>query len=86
MSSIDTKGYLYYPLFDYRFPSLNVWAYDDQSNDDGQYKLSMYFYDNRTYYLVLTTQLPGATGAFTLLGSSLIFVNMTHIESEIVYS
>jgi hypothetical protein len=74
--SIDTFGYLYrstfYPLLSF----YNLIAYDDDSNEDNQFKLTMNLEGNVKYILVVTTHNQYETGSYTLIASGLNRVNI----------
>ena len=69
-STIDTYGYLYRDLFDPFDPSRNQIASDDDSCDNGQFRLDYFLQKSETYTLVVTTFMPNDIGEFTVIALS----------------
>jgi hypothetical protein len=75
-SSIDTFGYIYRSAFYPSYSYYNLIAYDDDSGEDNQFKLTMNLEGNVRYILIVTTYNQYTTGNYTLIASGLNRVNI----------
>lgn len=73
-SSMNTYGYLYKNAFTSYSPSQNLITSDDDSNGDGQFKISLILESGSTYVLIVTTYYQNNIGSFliTAVGPALI--------------
>jgi hypothetical protein len=82
-SSVDTYGYLYSNRFDPLSPSSNLLLQDEESGNNGQFKLTFSFDPDLIYILVATTFNPNVTGSFSISASGPGFVTFsTYVAAE----
>ena len=78
--SLDTFGCLYSSSFDPARPSTNLIASDDDSNDNGQFRIRATLQSGFTYILVVTTYREERTGRFIVTASGLYGLTMSPSE------
>ena len=82
-SPINTFGYIYDDTFDCNDPTLNLISQDDDSDGNGQFRITALLHPDRRYILVATTVSPEATGEFSIISSGPIAVEIhSKIESR----
>jgi hypothetical protein len=65
-SSIHMYGYLYHDTFNPFYPSLNLLVENDKKCTKEQISFDFSLFTHTTYVLVVTTLVPGRTGAFMI--------------------
>jgi hypothetical protein len=78
-STIDTDGYIYEDNFNLMIPSGNLLSRNDRSFRSNQFELLTRLQVNSNYILVVTTNEPNVTGAFSLIvnGPNMVRFNRT---------
>jgi len=83
-SSINTYGYLYDDQFNPADLSLKLISENDDSNGQGQFRITAILQTGQTYILVVTTFSPSITGEFSIVSSGLATVNMYPTRMSII--
>ena len=68
-SPINTDGYLYSDEFKPANPSLKLISQDDDSNGQGQFRITAILQPGHKYILVVTPDSPETTGEFSIVSS-----------------
>ncbi len=83
-SPINTYGYLYRDQFNPADLSLKLISENDDSNGQGQFRITAILQTGQTYILVVTTFSPSITGEFSIVSSGLATVNMYPTRMSII--
>ncbi len=79
-SGIDTLVYIYNSSFNMSNPNQNLLRKGDDSSEEKQFQLKVFLYSERKYILVVTTEKPGKTGAFSVAAAGLGYITLVWLQ------